>query len=190
MKKNDRVGRLVLLEQTRNNSNHVAWLCRCDCGAEKIIATHNLGKGVMGLDKGTYSCGCFQREQRFHRPIRTHGKTKTPEYYAWNNMKSRCANKTHQAYKNYGGRGIEVCERWEKFENFLTDMGIRPSPVHSLERKNVNGNYEPNNCKWGTPSEQQRNRRPRHLWDKKMRGSTSPGLAAARHAIAMLSFGT
>jgi len=90
--------------------------------------------------------------------MKTHGKTKTPEFNAWSNMRKRC--KLKMFYKNYGSRGIVVCKRWEKsFENFLLDMGAKPTPKHTLDRINNDGNYEPSNCRWATPKEQQRNNR-------------------------------
>lgn len=92
--------------------------------------------------------------------LTTHGKSKTPEYHAWVNMKDRCLNPKHKQYKDYGGRGIQICERWLKLENFFKDMGERPSGL-TLDRINNDGNYEPSNCKWATWKEQQNNRRPR-----------------------------
>ena len=82
-----------------------------------------------------------------------------PEYRAWAALRNRCSNPNHDAYKNYGGRGIKVCERWNDFLAFLEDMGPRPSPKHSIDRINNDGNYEPDNCRWATRSEQCRNMR-------------------------------
>ncbi len=86
-----------------------------------------------------------------------------PEYEVWKKMRQRCCNPRHTSYRNYGGRGIEVCSRWDAFRAFLDDMGHRPSPKHSLDRIDNGGNYEPENCRWATPQQQQRNRRNNHL---------------------------
>jgi hypothetical protein len=96
-------------------------------------------------------------------PTTIHGKWKSPEWNSWNHMKQRCLNPNHVKYPEYGGRGITVCERWLKFENFYFDMGDKPSSIHTLDRIEVNGNYEPSNCKWSTPKEQSNNRRPRRI---------------------------
>lgn len=133
----------------------IFWRCKCDCGNEKTVALGKLSNG------NTSSCGCFQRE---HRHGNTHGvkhaMTHSPEYRAWRSMKKRCTVASMKNYSLYGGRGISVCERWmESFENFFADMGQRPSSVHSLDRKDNNGNYNKQNCRWATLSEQGRNRR-------------------------------
>jgi hypothetical protein len=94
-----------------------------------------------------------------HGHCRRRGRT--PEYYSWQAMRERCRNPKHESFKDYGGRGITVCEQWNDFANFLTDMGLKPSRQHSIERINNNGNYEPGNCKWVTPLEQQSNVRPK-----------------------------
>jgi hypothetical protein len=86
--------------------------------------------------------------------------TETPEYKTWGNIRQRCYNPKHISYKYYGAMGVTVCDRWEKsFENFFADMGKRPSRDHSIDRKNPNGNYQPDNCRWATEKEQQNNRR-------------------------------
>lgn len=132
------------------------WLVRCDCSPEKekIIAHKDLGV--------SRSCGCLQREcaKRTGMLNTTHGRRYAVEYRAWVNMKSRCYDPRQPHYADYGGRGIGVCERWlEAFENFYEDMGPRPTPDHSIDRIEVNGNYEPSNCRWATRKRQQRNRR-------------------------------
>ena len=97
------------------------------------------------------------------RTLLRHGETvgghPSREYIAWHSMKGRCLNPKNGKYKDYGGRGISICKRWMTFENFLLDMGRKPSPRHSIERSDVNGNYQPGNCVWGTPVQQARNTR-------------------------------
>jgi len=94
----------------------------------------------------------------------THGMTRTPEYRSWLDMKARCFNPNHKNYLDYGGRGITVCDRWKNsFQNFLADMGSRPTAKHSLDRIDNNADYSPENCKWSTKAEQVNNRRSNHL---------------------------
>ena len=114
----------------------------------------------------TKSCGCLHRERAAEQAKSmglantSHGSTNTREYEVWHRMKQRCQDKRCPAFPHYGGRGIKVCERWLSFEKFLTDMGLRPSSRHSIDRyPNNDGDYEPSNCRWALPKEQQRNRR-------------------------------
>lgn len=124
---------------------------RCECGAERVVLNGNLNSGL------TRSCGCSIGEQ--------HGKTGSHEYMVWKAMKTRCANQNVQNYARYGGRGIQVCDRWlNSFSAFLEDMGTRPSSDHSIDRVNNNGNYEPGNCVWATMKEQQNNKRSNVLF--------------------------
>lgn len=133
------------------------WLFQCDCGKQVIIAAANVKRG------NTMSCGCLHNELAAKKMISLHtkhGKINTPEYRAWNKLKGRCLRKSDPKYKDYGGRGIKVCDRWlNSFENFLTDMGEKPSPKHSIDRIDVNGNYEPSNCRWADIKTQSNNKR-------------------------------
>ena len=149
-----RFGRLVAIRraQNKNNSRHAQWHCKCDCGIKVVVDGATLRNGA------TSSCGCFRSEKL--RALRTtHGLRDTPEYLAWADMRTRCLNPARTNYPNYGGRGIKVCRRWTKFENFIADMGRRPSPQHTVERQDVNGNYSPKNCIWLESHLQSRNQR-------------------------------
>lgn len=131
---------------------HEKWLARCSCGNEKIVFIENLKRG-----KST-SCGCLRAEKSSLR-CKTHGQSRrTAEYRTWAHLKGRCLNPKDDGFKDYGGRGIKVCDRWLSFENFYQDMGSRP-PGHSIERVDVNGNYEPSNCVWLPIKHQARNTR-------------------------------
>ena len=148
--------RLIVVEKTdrRSGSNgSIVWKCKCDCGKETFVSSDNLRSG------NTTSCGCLQKE-RASETKTIHRQSYSSEYRAWQNMKARCYNPNNKYYKNYGERGIEVCDRWkDSFENFFEDMGPKPSSKHSIDRIDVNGNYEPENCKWSTDQEQARNKR-------------------------------
>lgn len=135
------------------------WKCECYCGEIAIVPAYDLRKGL------TKSCGCLRMENagnmsKTHNMSRFSDGTIRPEFNAWIGIKTRCFNKNSKAYDRYGGRGIKVCDRWkESFENFFLDMGERPSPKHSIDRIDVNGNYEPENCRWADDTQQCRNQR-------------------------------
>lgn len=130
-----------------------AWLCLCDCGKVLTVTGNSLQK------ENTKSCGCLNLELIGARR-RTHGKSKTPEYVSWCAMKHRCCNPKGSDYQAYGGRGIKVCKRWlHSFENFLADMGPKPTPAHELDRINNDRGYSPSNCRWVTRKKQCQNQR-------------------------------
>jgi len=152
-----RFGNLVVKNRAgTNKSRNMQWNCICDCGNHAVITGRALRSGH------TISCGCARVTKLIARSIR-HGECKrgkwTPEYQAWRALTQRCNDPNATNYSYYGGRGIRVCERWAKFENFLADVGRKPTPNHSIDRINVDGNYEPSNCRWATKAEQSINTR-------------------------------
>ncbi len=174
-------GELTVLRQgARKGTTY--WICRCSCGVEKEIAGHNLRSGDIR------SCGCKQLELiskalkgKYLLHGHTQGGIQSPEWRAWNGMLHRCYSKYGPSYARYGGRGIKVCARWRNsFENFLEDMGPRPSSKHSIDRKKNNRGYNPGNCRWATALEQQNNKSSnRHL---SFRGRTQTLSLWAREA--------
>lgn len=167
-------GRLVVLKEIkeRSNAGGIVWECRCSCGKNILVKSGNLRSGH------TKSCGCLKLEV-----LTKHGLINTSEYTVWQMMLQRCNNSNHSNYRDYGGRGIKVCKRWHDFENFIADMGNRPSYKHTIDRINNNKGYEPNNCKWSTPIEQQSNRRDNVYVDYKGERLTQAE-AARREGVA------
>ena len=150
-----RFGRLTAVRFTgRSGNGGRAWHCACDCGGSIVAYVGKLRDG------GVVSCGCSRRK---------HGLTRSraqwhPLYLTWALMRNRCSNPKNTNYKNYGGRGIKVCTRWDDFTLFLADVGEKP-PGKTIDRIDNDGDYEPGNVKWSTRSEQQRNkRRPSSGW--------------------------
>lgn len=159
-------GRLTVIKRAGSTAaKKKLWLCLCDCGNERRVPAGDLRSGK------SVSCGCFSREKVALLKFR-HGQARagneTREYQSWKHMISRCFKKNNKNFKHYGGRGITVCDRWLAFENFYADMGEMPDGF-SIERVNVNGNYEPSNCKWILKNRQATNRRSSVLTESDVR---------------------
>lgn len=147
-----RYGMLVVIERShlRSTDGKPQWRLRCDCGREAHLVAARF------RSMGQQSCGCLMVAKG--RNLK-HGFSRSRTYRIWNGMHSRCTNPNQTGFEHYGGRGIKVCARWSSFENFLADMGVAPRGKTLDRYPNVNGNYEPGNCRWATGSEQCRNRR-------------------------------
>lgn len=152
-------GRLTVLKLAGHHPKRTGayyWECRCECGVIKIISSQGL------RSKTSQSCGCLHRDrarERARRTFKKHGQSDTACHKIWLAMRNRCRNPKCDAWERYGRRGIKVCERWNDFARFLADMGARPSPQHTVERRDNSGDYEPSNCYWATPTQQGRNKR-------------------------------
>lgn len=150
-------GKLTVIKFLYRNikDGYSYWECLCDCGKIKISCLKSLRNG------GNKSCGCLYKETFSIKPSnKKHLSSKTVEYTTWRSMKERCYNPKHKSYKDYGGRGITICNKWlNSFENFFEDMGLRPSKNHSIDRKDNSLGYFKENCYWATKKEQSNNQR-------------------------------
>lgn len=155
-----RFGRLVVIARSpRRVPGNVLWLCRCDCGQTHVVPSKLLRHGK------TRSCGCLRAENIAAYATR-HGLNKSPEHRTWVAMRQRCLNPNDTSFAYYGGRGISICDRWlygedgrHPFECFYEDMGQKPYPEATIDRKNPDGPYEPGNCRWASRKEQSTNQR-------------------------------
>lgn len=148
-------GRLTVIERVENKGNHVVWRCHCDCGSEITVRKDHLLTGA------TQSCGCLKREVHTK-----HGVCGTKTYYHWGCIVQRCTNPKNPNYKNYGGRGIKICDEWrnnvQAFYDYISSLPHFGEEGYSLDRIDNNGNYEPNNLRWADRKTQDRNKRTNH----------------------------
>jgi hypothetical protein len=158
-KTNRRYGRLLVVERDFSKTNGTYWICRCDCGKTKSVNTMQLN------NSGTKSCGCLADEILKGNQKKTHGETETRLYSIWRGMKKRCYQKSSAGYRNYGGRGISVCEDWicsyENFRDWAILNGYKDDLT--LDRIDSNGNYEPSNCRFSTYFQQANNKRTNRI---------------------------
>lgn len=180
--------RLSVIGYVATENGAAKFLCECVCGERLTVVGSQLRRG------NTRSCGCLQRDRtvdHLRERNTTHGMRFFPEYRVWEAMRRRCLVETDAGFSEYGARGIVVCDRWNDFEAFFSDMGPRPSPVHSIERTDNDGPYHPQNCIWATIERQTRNRRSNIrveylgrdmvLKDAAILAGVMPATAYARH---------
>lgn len=156
---------------------HKYYNCRCSCGTERPVQGPSLKAGTSA------SCGCT-KGQKISKARTTHGSCSHPAYQSWTAMRRRCQDSTFTGYRNYGARGITVCDKWQTFEGFWADMGASWALGLTIERNDVNGNYAPENCRWATYEEQASNRRVNVILDTPW-GKITQAEAARRAGISL-----
>jgi hypothetical protein len=143
-------GYLTAISREGSRKKYAAWRCCCVCGQEVVVSGDHLRQGIRK------SCAV---SGHYWRAARGTGYAELSEYSSWTHMRARCENPKNFNYERYGGRGIKICDRWKSFQNFFSDMGPKPTTQHTIERKNNDLGYEPDNCVWATMEEQRQNRR-------------------------------